>query len=77
MMLACPELSARIIRLDDDFSNPPGLVEDPKFYSKPWTVMRANFYWMKAQEFSESFCIPSEAIEYRDSLAKPSGSNVQ
>ena len=52
-------------------------VDDPKYYTKPWTWMRANFYWMKAQEFSESFCVPSEAIEYRDSLAKPSGIKIQ
>jgi hypothetical protein len=28
---------------------------------------------MKAQEFAETLCIPSEAIAYRDSLARPSG----
>ncbi len=48
-------------------------VDDPKFYTKPWTFMRANFYWMKNQEFAETICIPSEGIEYRDSLARPSG----
>jgi hypothetical protein len=52
-------------------------VDDPKYYTKPWTWMRANFYWMKAQEFSESLCIPSEAIEYRDTLAKPSGIDIR
>jgi len=48
-------------------------VDDPKYYTKPWTWMKASFYWMKGQEFSESFCIPSEAIQYRDTLARPSG----
>jgi len=48
-------------------------IDDPKFYTKPWTFMRADFYWMKAQEFAETLCIPSEAIQYRDTLAKPSG----
>jgi hypothetical protein len=48
-------------------------VDDPKYYTKPWTWMKANFYWMKAQEFSESLCIPSEAIQYRDTLSRPSG----
>jgi len=48
-------------------------VDDPKYYTKSWTYMRANLYWMKAQEFSESFCVPSEAIQYRDTLARPSG----
>jgi hypothetical protein len=52
-------------------------IDDPKFYTKPWTWMRASFYWMKAQEFSESLCIPSEAIQYRDTLAKPSGIEIK
>ena len=52
-------------------------VDDPKFYTKPFAFMRANFYWMKDQDFSESLCVPSEAIEYRDSLAKPSGINIK
>jgi hypothetical protein len=52
-------------------------VDDPKYYTKPWTVMRANFYWMQNQEFSESFCIPSEGLAYRETLAKPSGIAVE
>jgi hypothetical protein len=51
-------------------------VDDPKFYTKPFVFMRADFYWMKNQEFAETFCIPSEGIEYRDSLTKPSGIQV-
>ena len=56
---------------------PTVTVTDPKYYTKAWTWMRANFYWMKAQEFSESLCIPSEAIAYRDTLARPSGINAR
>jgi hypothetical protein len=52
-------------------------IDDPKYYTKPWTFMRANFYWMKDQEFAETLCIPSEAIEYRDTLAKPSGIEIK
>ena len=48
-------------------------IDDPKFYAKPWTFMRGNFYWVMGQDFAETICIPSEGIEYRDSLAKPSG----
>jgi hypothetical protein len=51
-------------------------VDDPKYYTKPWTFMRANLYWMKAQEFAETLCIPSEALAYRDTIAKPSGINI-
>jgi hypothetical protein len=52
-------------------------VDDPKFYTKPFTFMNADFYWMKAQEYAETICVPSEGIEYRDSLAKPSGLGVE
>jgi len=48
-------------------------LDDPKFYAKPWAFMRAHFYWMKNQEFAETLCIPSEALDYRDTLARPSG----
>jgi hypothetical protein len=51
-------------------------VDDPKYYTKPWTFMRANLYWMKAQQFAETICVPSEALQYRDSIAKPSGVQV-
>ena len=52
-------------------------VDDPKYYTKAWTYMKANFYWMKDQEFAETICVPSEGIEYRDTLAKPSGIDVE
>ena len=52
-------------------------VDDPKFYTKPFTFMNAHFYWMKDQEFAETICIPSEGLEYRDSLSKPSGIPVE
>jgi hypothetical protein len=52
-------------------------VDDPKFYTKPFQFLKANFYWMKEQEFQETFCIPSEGIEYRDTLAQPSGIKVE
>ena len=48
-------------------------VDDPKFYTKPWAVLKANYYWMKDQDFTETFCVPSEALAYRDKLANPSG----
>jgi hypothetical protein len=51
-------------------------IDDPKYYTKPWTFLRATLYWMQAQEFPETLCIPSEALEYRDSLARPSGVQI-
>jgi hypothetical protein len=52
-------------------------VDDPKFYTKPFQWLKANFYWMKDQTFEENFCIPSEGLEYRDTLAKPSGVTIE
>jgi len=49
-------------------------VDDPKYYTKPFQLISAHYYWMKDQEFEETLCIPSEAIEYRDKVAKPSTS---
>jgi hypothetical protein len=51
-------------------------VDDPKFYTKPFQFMKANLYWMKDQMFAETFCIPSEGIQYRDSITAPSGIKV-
>jgi len=74
---AMAHIQERYTRVDQYNLQLTVTVDDPKFYTKPWTWMRANFYWMKAQEFSESLCIPSEAIDYRDSLAKPSGIQIK
>ena len=70
-------IQERYTRLDQYNLQLTVTVDDPKFYTKPWTWMRANFYWMKAQEFAETLCIPSEALEYRDTLAKPSGIDIR
>lgn len=52
-------------------------VDDPTYYTKPFQFLKANLYWMKDQDFEETLCIPSEGIEYRDTLSKPSGINVE
>jgi hypothetical protein len=67
------QIQERYTRVDQYNMKLTVTVNDPKFYTKPFVFMRADFYWMKAQEFAETFCIPSEGIEYRDSLTKPSG----
>ena len=74
---AMAHIQERYTRVDQYNLQVTVTVDDPKFYTKPWTWMRANFYWMKAQEFSESLCIPSEAIDYRDTLAKPTGIDIK
>jgi len=66
-------IEERYTRADQYNLNLTATLDDPKFYTKPWVFLKANYYWMKDQEFEETFCIPSEGIEYRDTLAKPSG----
>ena len=66
-------IEERYTRVDEHNIQLTVTIDDPKFYTRPWTWMRANFYWVLGQEFQETFCIPSEGIQYRDSLARPSG----
>ena len=70
-------IQERYTRLDQYNLQLTVTVDDPKFYTKPWTWMRANFYWVQGQQFAETFCIPSEALEYRDSIARPSGIQIR
>jgi hypothetical protein len=69
-------IQERYTRVDQYNMKLTATIDDPKFYTKPWTLITADFYWMKNQEFSEWFCIPSEGIEYRDSLSQPSGVQI-
>jgi hypothetical protein len=66
----------RYTRVDQYNMKFTATIDDPKFYTKPWTLITGNLYWMKNQEFSEWFCIPSEGIEYRDSVSTPSGVQI-
>jgi hypothetical protein len=70
-------IQERYTRLDQYNMQLIVTVDDPKYYTKPFQFLKANFYWMKDQTFSESFCIPSEGLEYRDALAKPSGLTIE
>ena len=73
---AMAHVQERYKRVDQYLIQLTVTVDDPKYYTKPWTFQRSNLYWMKAQEFAETLCLPSEALEYRDSIAKPSGVQV-
>jgi hypothetical protein len=66
-------IEERYTRLDQYTIQLTATLDDPKFYTKPWVFLKANYYWMKAQEFQEVFCVPSQANEYRDTLALPAG----
>jgi len=63
----------RWTRLDQYHLEATVTVDDPAFYTKPFQLMKTDYYWKKDQDVQEELCIPSQAIEYRDRLADPSG----
>jgi hypothetical protein len=66
-------LQERWTRLDQYHLEATVTVDDPKYYSQPFQLMKTGYYWKKNQDVEEELCLPSEAIEYRDKLANPSG----
>jgi hypothetical protein len=69
-------IEERYTRVDQYDIHMTVTVDDPVYYTKPWNVMTSNFYWMKDQDFEENFCVPSQAVHYRDEVANPSGNAV-
>jgi hypothetical protein len=39
-------------------------VEDPKLYTKPFTLATVQYKWLPSQSLGEQLCIPSRVIEY-------------
>ncbi len=39
-------------------------VDDPKLYTKPWTLATVQYKWLPSQNLGEQLCIPSRVIEY-------------
>ena len=67
------KLQERYTRLDQYNLEVTVTIDDPKFYTQPYQLMKAHYYWKKDQELEEELCIPSVAIEYQEKLANPSG----
>jgi hypothetical protein len=63
----------RYTRVDQYNIQLTATIDDPKIYTKPWQVIKANYYWIKNQDFDETFCVPSDAIEYLNNVINPSG----
>jgi len=40
------------------------MVDDPKMYTKPFSLGTASFKWIPNQELDEQLCVPSDIIEY-------------
>jgi len=48
-------------------------VDDPQYFTKPFQLMKTAYYWKKDQNVEEELCLSSDALEYRDKQAGPSG----
>jgi hypothetical protein len=46
-------------------------IDDPKTYTKPFVITKANFKWIPRQDFEEQFCVPSEEAEYLKLIGEP------
>ena len=64
-------IEERYTRLDQYTLQVTATLDDPKYYTRPWVFLKTTYYWMRAQDFQEVFCVPSQAIEYRNTLSLP------
>lgn len=63
----------RYTRKDHDTLEVIVTIDDPKTYTKPFTLGRTVYKWIPSQDFEEQLCIPSEAEAYTSIIAKPAG----
>jgi hypothetical protein len=66
------KVEERYRRIDHDHLEVSVTIDDPKMYTKPYFVMKQVYTWAPVQEFEEQLCIPSEALEYRETF-RPAG----
>jgi len=50
-------------------------MDDPKVYTKPYFLGNVYYRWVPNQQIDEKLCVPSEVIEYMESMGKPAGSD--
>jgi hypothetical protein len=50
-------------------------MDDPKIYTKQFFLGNVYYRWVPNQQIDEKLCVPSEVIEYMESMGKPAGSD--
>ena len=68
-------IEERWVRTDRNDLKVTLTVEDPKFYTKPFSLGTVYFRWVPGQLFDEKLCIPSDTIEYLKSVGDPAGTD--
>ena len=67
------KLQERWTRVDQYNLEATVTVDDPQYFTKPFQLFKTTYYWKKDQNVQEELCLASEAVQYRDRLAAPSG----
>lgn len=49
-------------------------VDDPKMYTKPFSLGTNNYRWLTNQKIDEWLCIPSDVVKYLSEQGDPAGS---
>ena len=62
------KVEERYHRVDHDTLELTVTIDDPKSYTKPFVAMKQTMTWAPKQEFEEQLCIPSEAVDYRETF---------
>jgi hypothetical protein len=65
----------RYTRIDHNNLELTVTIDDPKIYTKPYSLGTAYFKWIPNQELDEKLCVPSEVLEYLKALGDPAGSD--
>ena len=62
------KVEERYHRIDHDNLELTVTITDPKAYTAPYVVMKQVYTWEPKQDFEEQLCIPSEAVDYRETF---------
>ncbi len=68
-------IEERWVRTDHNDLKVTLTVEDPKMYTKPFSLGTVYFRWVPGQLFDEKLCIPSDTIEYLKAVGDPAGTD--
>jgi hypothetical protein len=65
----------RYTRVDHNTMKLSITVDDPKIYTKPFSLGTYNFRWIPNQKIGEWLCVPSQLMKYITELGDPAGSD--
>ena len=65
----------RYTRVDHNTLKLSLTIDDPKIYTKPFSLGTYNYRWIPNQKISEWLCVPSEVMKYLKEMGDPAGSD--